>query len=132
GAVERAHEHDVYDGAPRAGREFFGTGDEISGGVVDEDVERARVPDEVDHGFDFFEYAHIASQAFDRAFGRKFDGGLLEDFFAASADVDGCAEFEESLGHAFTEAGASAGDEDALGFEKVWGEHGFDVYSTKE
>src|SRR4029077_10245687 len=39
GAVESAHEDDANDGVPCAGREFFGAGDEISGGIVDEDVE---------------------------------------------------------------------------------------------
>jgi hypothetical protein len=39
---------------------------------------------------------------------------LLEDFLAAAADVDRGSEFEETLGHAFAEAGAPAGDEDAF------------------
>jgi len=53
----------------------------------------------------------------------RFSGGLLEDFFAASADVDGGAEFEEALGHGLAESGAAAGDEDALGVEKVGTKH---------
>ena len=41
---------------------------------------------------------------------RKFGGGFLEDLFAAAADVDCGAEFEEAVGHGFAQAGASAGD----------------------
>ena len=47
----------------------------------------------------------------------------FQNFFAAAADVDGGSEFEEACGHAFAEAGASAGDEDALVVEKVGAEH---------
>ena len=39
--MERAEEHDADDGVPGAWGQFFGAGDEISGGVVDENVERA-------------------------------------------------------------------------------------------
>jgi hypothetical protein len=53
----------------------------------------------------------------------KLGGGLFEDFFAASADVDGGAELEEALGHAFAQAGAAAGDQDAFVAEKVGSEH---------
>ena len=59
------------------------------------------------------------------AFRRKFGGGLFENFFAAAADVDGGSELEEALGHAFAEAGAAAGDEDAFVVEKIGAEHGF-------
>jgi hypothetical protein len=38
--------------------------------------------------------------------------------------VDGSSEFEETLGHAFAEAGAAAGDEDAFVLEKISAEHG--------
>jgi len=40
-----------------------------------------------------------------------------------AADVDFCAEFEEAVGHAFAEAGASAGDEDAFVGQKIVAEH---------
>ena len=49
-------------------------------------------------------------------FGGEFGCSLFKDFFAAAADVDRGAEFEEALGHAFAEAGAAAGDEDAFVF----------------
>ena len=125
GAVERSHEHDADNGVPCAGRKVFGAGDEVSGSVVDEDVERDFAPDGVDHGFDGFEIAHVAGDGVDCAlrFLGEFGGGLLEDFFAAAADVDGGSEFEEALGHAFAEAGAAAGDEDALVLQKVGSEH---------
>ena len=59
----------------------------------------------------------------DRAFGREFHSGVLEHFFAASANINGGAEFEEPLRHAFAEARAAAGDEDALVLQKVGIEH---------
>ena len=69
GAVQRAHQNDADDGVPRAGRKFFGAGDEVSGGVVDEDVERAFAPNGVDHGFDGVEIADVARDGVDGAFG---------------------------------------------------------------
>src|SRR5579863_3970651 len=104
GAVEGAHQDNVDDGVPCAGGKLFGAGDEISGGVVDENVERGFGPDGVDHGFYGFETANVAGDGVDRAFGGELSGGLLEDFYAAAADVDGGSEFEEALGHALAEA----------------------------
>ena len=60
GGVERAHEHDADDGIEGVGRKFFGAGDEVSGGIVDEDVERGGFPGGVDHRLDGFEVADIA------------------------------------------------------------------------
>ena len=123
GAVERAHQNDADDGVPRAGRKFFGAGDEVSGGVVDEDVEGSFAPDGIDHGFDGVEAADVAGDGVDCALWGEFGCGLFEDLFAAAADVDRGSEFEEAMGHAFAEAGASAGDEDAFVFQKVGAEH---------
>ena len=95
--LQRAHEHDADDGVPRAGREFFGAGDEVAGGVVDEDVERSFAPDGIDHGFDGFETANVAGDGVDGSLGGEFGGGLFENFFAAAADVDRGSEFEEAL-----------------------------------
>ena len=123
GAVERAHEDDADDGVPCAGRKFFGAGDEISGGIVDEDVERSFAPNGIDHGFDGVEAANVAGDGVNRALRVEFGSGLFKNVFAATADVDCGSEFEESGGHAFAEAGASTGDEDALVFQKVGAEH---------
>src|SRR5208282_153868 len=122
-AVQGAHEHDAEDRVPGAGRQFLGAGDEISGGIVDQHVERSFFPDGVDHPFDGVEAAHVAGECVAWAFGREFSGGLLENFFTAAADVDDGAEFEEALGHALAEAGAAAGDQDALVLEKIGAEH---------
>ena len=125
GAVEGSHEHDADNGVPCAGRKVFGAGDEVSGGVVDEDVERElrsrwsrswlrrRRDCERRRGW----------RGLCLRFLGEFGGGLLEDFFAAAADVDRGSEFEEALGHAFAEAGAAAGDQDALVLQKVGSEH---------
>ena len=52
---------------------------------------------EVDHGFDGVEAADVAGEGVDCSLGGEFGGGLFENFFAAAADVDGGAEFEEAL-----------------------------------
>jgi len=85
--------------------------------------QRAVFPDRLDHRFHGVQVANVARECMDRALGGEFFRRVVEDFFAASADVDFCTEFEEAMGHAFAEAGASAGDEDALLFEKVGLEH---------
>jgi len=119
GGVDGAVEHDADDGFESARGKFFGAGDEISGGVVDKDIEWGFAPDGIDHGFDGVEVADVAGDCVDAALGAEFRGGLLENVFAATADVDGGSEFEEAMGHGLAEAGASAGDEDAFGVEKI-------------
>ncbi len=125
GGVERAEEDDADYGFESARGKFLGAGDEIAGGVVDQDVERAGFPDGIDHGLDGVEIADVAGEGVDWAFGGggKFGGGFLENFFAAAADVDGGAELEEAVGHGFAESGAAAGDEDALVAEEVVAKH---------
>ncbi len=79
-------------------------------------------PDGIDHGLDSVEIADVAGDRVDLTFccGGKFGSGFLEYVFAAAADVDGGAEFEEAVSHGFAEAGAAAGDEDAFVCEKIW------------
>jgi len=48
---------------------------------------------------------------------------LLENIFAAAADIDGGAQLEEAVRHGFAEAGAATGNEDALGMEKIVTKH---------
>ena len=85
----------------------------------------AVAPDGIDHGFDGVEIADVAGEGVDWCLcAREFGGGLFENFFAAAADVDCRAEFEEAVGHAFAEAGAAAGDEDAFVVQKIGAEHG--------
>ena len=82
------------------------------------------MPDGFDHGLDGFEVADIAGECVDRTVRGKFGRGLFENFFAAAADVDCGAKFEEALGHGFAESSATAGDEDAFGVEEIVAEHG--------
>jgi hypothetical protein len=123
--MERAHEHDTDYGIEGAGGKIFGAGEEVSGSVVDQYIERSLSPDRVDHGFDGCEIADVAGKGLNCASGGggEFGGGLLEDRFPAAADVDGRTEFEEALRHAFAEARASPGDEDAFAVEKIVLEH---------
>ena len=107
------------------GRELLSAGDEVAGGVIDENVEGSGFPDCINHGFDGVEIADIAGEGMDRAVGGvgEFCGSFLENFFAASADVDRGAELEKAVGHGFAEAGAAAGDQDALVVQEVVAEH---------
>src|SRR5260370_15162523 len=104
---------------------MVGAGDEVSGRVGDQDIEGSRFADRVDHGFDGIEIADVARKGLNCASGGggEFGCGLFEDRFPAAADVDGCTEFEEALSHAFAEARASPGDEDAFAVEKIVLEH---------
>jgi hypothetical protein len=47
----------------------------------------------------------------------------MKYFFAAAADVQFGAQFEEAMSHAFAQAGASSGDEDAFVMEKIGLKH---------
>src|SRR5580692_816236 len=125
GGMERSKEDDADYGFESARRKLLGAGNEIAGGVVDQDVERSGFPNGVDHGLYCVETADVAGEGMDWAFGRggEFGGGLLENFFATAADVDGGSELEEAAGHRFAESGAAAGDEDALVAEEVVAEH---------
>ena len=67
--MQRAEEDDANDGFESPRRKFFGAGDEVSGGVVDEYVERTMLPDGVDHGLDGVEITDIAREGVDGAFG---------------------------------------------------------------
>src|SRR5260370_11920010 len=70
-----------------------------------------------------FESANVAGESVDRAVDGEFGLCLLENIFAAAADIDGGAEFEEACGHGFAEAGSATGNEDALGMEKIVTKH---------
>src|SRR5258708_9399939 len=125
GCMERAHEHDADYRIECAGGKILGAGDEVSGSVVDQYIERGLFPDRVDHGFDGVEIAHVARKGLNCASGGggEFGCGLFEHGFAAAADVDSCTEFEEALSHAFAQARSSPGDEDAFAVEKILLEH---------
>src|SRR5271155_4935497 len=116
GGMEGAEEHDADYGFKGARGKLLGAGDEIAGGVIDQHVEGSGFPDGVDHGFDGIEITDVARESVDWAFGGsgEFGCGLLENLFAASADVDRGAELEEAVGHGLAESGAAACDQDAL------------------
>jgi len=121
--MERAHQHDVDDGLPSIGREVFGARDEVSSGVVDEDVERSFFPDGFEHPVDCFKAADVAGYGMNRTFGAQLVGGGFQYFLATSADVNRGAEFKEAGCHPFAESGPAAGDEDPLVLQEVFVEH---------
>ncbi|KAF4276846.1 hypothetical protein CNMCM8686_001662 [Aspergillus fumigatus] len=51
-------------------------------------------------------------------------GGLLQHRQAASAQMHGGAQRRQLAGHGIAQAGAAAGDQDALAQEQVGAEHG--------
>src|SRR5207248_11074105 len=91
--------------------------------IVDQHVERPGRPNGINHGVDRVEAANIAGKGVDGSACKEFGGCGSQDFFAPSANVYRRPKFEKALRHAFAEARASAGDEDALVFQKVGAEH---------
>jgi hypothetical protein len=74
----------------------FGTGQEISGGVVHQDVERTIVPKGLDHLFHAWQIANVAGERSNLA-GRhaaQFDFRLGWNLPAAAADVNRGAQFQ--------------------------------------
>ena len=118
-------ENDVEHRIDGARRQVLGAGDEVAGGVVDEGVERTHGPDLLQHGVDRRGIAHVATMGLDSApgLGREPGGGLGQSMLAAAADDQFGAELEEAAAHAEAEAGAAAGDEDALAPEQIGLEH---------
>jgi hypothetical protein len=55
----------------------------------------------------------------------QFGGGFIAHAFAAAADMNLGAEFEESRGHRFAETGSAARHENAPPGEKLIVEHRF-------
>ena len=126
--MQRAHQHDADHRLKRSQRKIFGAGQKISGGVVHEHIERALGPDDPDHLFDSGCVAHIAGTGVDLAAGAlaEFLLGSGENIVAAPADVDFGAQFQKPLRGSLAQAGAAAGDQDALAVEQIVAEHGED------
>src|SRR5262249_14520159 len=125
GDVGAAVEDDAEHGVDGARRQVLGAGDEVAGGVVDEGVERAHGPDLLEHGLDSGGVADVAAVGLDFApgFSAELGGRLGQPLLAAAADDELGAELEEAPAHAEAEAGAAAGDQDALVPEQVGLEH---------
>src|SRR4029079_15228942 len=103
-------------------REILGRADEVAGGVVDEAAERAGlVPDSLHHRIDGLRIADVDRLGADAA--AELLGGLLQHRSAAAGDPDLGAERNVFRGDFLAQAGAAAGDEDALTLEKAFPEH---------
>ena len=123
--VEGAVEHDIGDSVESARAQILGARDEVSGGIVDEVGQRAGAEDIFHHGVDCRRIADVDPIGLDVAamFGGELGGGGLADRFAAAADENVGAEREKLLGHAFAEAGAAAGHQDAFAAKQSVLEH---------
>src|SRR4029077_12176663 len=124
--VKRTHEHDADNGLEGAQREFFAAREEITSGVVHEDVERAIFPDGVDHLIDCSRVTDIATAGVDGAARllAQFGLGGGQDFVAAPTDVNSGAQYEEALSSRSAKTGAASRDENAFVLEQVLLEHG--------
>ncbi len=88
-ALSEPLQHDVDDGIDRARRQLLAAGDEVAGGVVDEHVERLRLPRRLDHRLDGRRIAHVEGKDADGAARRRPMLGRrrLEHRLAAAADA---------------------------------------------
>jgi hypothetical protein len=119
GAVERAVENDADHGVKGIGRKFFGAGDKVAGGVVDQRVHVAifgfgGVHQELD-GSGVTDVA--GGEGGMAAGGADFVSGFLEGLFAAAGEKKSRAELGEAQGHRAAQAGAATGDENDAVFQ---------------
>src|SRR6266702_4573266 len=124
--VERAVENGVGDGVESARRKVLGAGYEVAGGVVHQaGVRPALVPDRLDHRIHGRGVADVAGEGLDRAavLRRELRGGFVEHGFSSAADSEIGAEPEVLRRDLAPEAGAAAGDEDALAFQQTVAKH---------
>src|SRR5512132_2688004 len=105
----------------RARTQRFGLCDEVAGRVVDERVDSPCSPDRLDHRIDLIGVPNIASIPGDssRKLARELRSRFLEHVAPAAADHHRSSQFEKTSAHALTQTGTAAGDEYALGAQKV-------------
>jgi hypothetical protein len=115
GHIECSVHHDIGDGVESAGAEIFGAGNEISGRIVDEVRERSRCKDVGHHRIDRGRVANIDAIGRDLAavFADEFGRGRVAHRFSPTANENLRAERKEFLRHAFAQASAAAGHQNA-------------------
>jgi len=120
-AIKTAVENDADDGIECVGRQFFSAGHEIAGGIVDENIYFADLRFGVfGGGFDRGVITNVArckSGGAARALDFFADG--LEGFRPTADDEEARAETGEMESHGAAQAGATAGQENSLGFQQV-------------
>src|SRR5215831_13665661 len=106
-------------------RKSFGFRQKVPGRIVDQNVERSFRPNLFDRFLDIIVVPHVARERFAGSSGRsrQIFGGLLDDFEAASADVDHRAKPQISLGDGPADACASTRNENTLVLEKISMKH---------
>lgn len=100
--------------------EVLGLRDEVSGGVVDQPVERAGRPDAVDHFLHRRRHADVDNVGVDPSSGmpgHDLPGGLLEHGAPPAADHAVGTQLDEALHHDPSQTSAAAADEEALSLE---------------
>ena len=120
-AVVGAEQIDVDDGLEAVVGDLRNRRGEVSGRVVDEDVETAVVvEDALRHALDLVGLSHVEGidQHLD-AFAAKFDGRFLADFAPPRRDRDARTVAAEDAGDFLPDAGAAAGHEGDLTFQEL-------------
>jgi signal transduction histidine kinase/CheY-like chemotaxis protein len=131
-AVEAAVEHDPDHRVPAIRREILRAADEVSGGIVDEDVDPTKVPfDALHHLVDLFGIPHVD------LYGQGIDAlepqrrrSALEVLGAPAADRDARAELAQPRGHGQADSRASTGDYGDAVLERRVGKHGASIIGT--
>jgi hypothetical protein len=124
-AIGGAMEHDVEDGIHRAMGKSFGARNEVTGGIVDQDVKRPIGESGIHQALDSFGRADIDDMSSNLAGERLFElpGGILEDLRPAAADHQLGTELDHAPAHRLAEPGAPTGDQDAFSLEKIQLKH---------
>ena len=123
--IHRAVEDDAKHRFPCPRRELLGAGEEIAGGVIDQNIQRPGIPDLADHPLDGIALAHVADKTANlaRCAVSQLAAGLLQDIRPAAADVNRCAELQKTLRHRVAQARAASCDQNAFALEQIWLEH---------
>src|SRR5882757_546658 len=117
-------ENDVDDGVECPRREPLGAGDEVSGSIVDQTIERTVAPNLIEHGLDLVGDTQVANDI--RRLGSgfpPFGNRSLEDVLSPSANDDLGSELDETRTEAFADPGATARDQDFLSLQDFVRKH---------
>ena len=107
------------------GRQLLAAGDEIAGGVVDQASSGPLGPDRLDHRLDRLGIADVADLGLDLAAGSppSLAAAAVSTSSRRPQITEPRAQLQEAPAHGEAEAGAAAGDQDALALQKIGLEH---------
>ena len=118
--------HDVGDGVEGPRRQALGRGDEVTRGIVDQAGQSAAGPQGIDHLLHRLRDADVQPEGVDAPLREALapgGSGFVTYGLAPATDGDVGAEFEKPLRHGPAQAGAAAGDQDALACHQLCLKH---------